>query len=235
MPHISSTSYARFVLLNGAMSPHPFVTACLRVGGNGNVADARPSPEYTISAEREAVNGRLVWDADHRRNGLASSFFSVAPVKLRLNPAECLLSVGTGDYLCLPVTPYRWIEKIQVGAITGTEAPARTITWDFIEVDFSYTDGRTETQRSNCLPRVATGIPLRRSVQADDSRRRPYPQQFTEILTGSREVVEIKIRGQVTLRANDQATDGMCPLLAEDLQGRIQVFTDGAPARDYRA
>jgi hypothetical protein len=65
-----------------------------------------------------------------------------------------------------------------------------------------------------------------------DSARPAYLQQFAEMSICSREVVEIKICGQVTLRANDQRTAALTPLLAEDLQGRIQVFTDSSSARD---
>jgi hypothetical protein len=223
----SDASYA-FVLLNGAMSPGAFVSAGLQVGTDSDDGSGRVSPQYSIAADREEVYGRLVWDADHRRNGAASSFFSVAPVRLHLKPSECLLAVGTGDYLRLPTAPYRWIERVQVGAITDTDASARAVAWDFIEVEFGYRDGRTETKRSNCLPRVATGAALRRSVQAEGSAARRAPQQFTEILTHSREVVEIKLCGQVTLRANDASAGALQPLLARDLQGRINVFTDSA-------
>jgi hypothetical protein len=230
MPHLSSDSVDLFVLLNGAMSPNPFVAASLQVGDRAGGSDSRSS-QFAISAQRESAHGRLVWDPDHRRNGPASPFFSVAPVRFILKSQECLLSVGTGDYLRMSTAPYRWIEKIQIGAITGTHAPGRAITWDFIEIDFGYAGGRTETHHSNCLPRVTTRAPLRRSIQAGDLPG-AYPQQFTEISTRSREIVEIKIRGQVTLRANDCAPDATYPLLAEDLQGRIQVFTDPAAGRE---
>jgi hypothetical protein len=225
MPHISSDGYDLFHLLNGAMSPNPFVAASLQVGDNGTPTDSRFSPEFTILSQRDKAHGRLIWDPDHRRNGTASPFFTVAPVRFQLKPHECLLSVGTGDYLRTTTAPFRRIERIQIGAISGTHLPSRTITWDFLEIDFTDANGRTETHRSNCLPRVSSTPPLRRSVQADD-RPREHPQQFTEISARSREIVEIKIRGQVTLRANDQSADARYPLLAEDLQGRIQVFTD---------
>jgi len=226
---MSSSSDNSFVLLNGAMSPNPFVTAHLRVGDNGAESTRGEAPEYSLFDNRTVSHGRLVWDAEHRRNGAASSFFSVAPVRLHLKPAECLLSVGTGDFLQLPTAPYRWIERIQIGAMTSTGAPARTIKWDFIEVDFSYSNGRTETLRSHCLPRVETRVPLRRSARTEQTTPLRHPQQFTEISARSQEVTEVKIRGQVTLRANDQMPDTSCPLLAEDLLGTIQIFTDSAP------
>ena len=224
MPHLSSDDYNLFALLNGEMTPHPFVAASLQVGDS--TADSLLSPQYAIAGQRETAHGRLVWDADHRRNGLESPFFSVAPVRFQLKPDECLLSVGTADYLRTSVAPYQWIDRVQIGALTSTAAPARTITWDFIEIDFRFRDGRTETHRSNCLPRVTTKAPLRRSLQAQEPSR-SYPRQFTEISTHSKDIVEVKVRGQVTLRANDQTNDAF-PLLAEDLQGRIHVFTDNA-------
>ena len=229
MPHMSSddSGYGQNAkLLNGAMTPKAFVVASLRVGDNGDGAEAKTSPQITLASEREKTHGRLVWDPDHKRNGRASPFFSVAPVRFHMKRDECLLSVGTGDYLRMSTAPYKWIEKIEIGAMTGTDAPCRTITWDLIEVDFHYADGRTETRRSNCLPRVTTQLPLRRSLQSKSPSGLLCPQQFTQITTFSKDVVEIKIRGQVTLRANDQRADEMHPLCADDLQGCIQVFTD---------
>jgi hypothetical protein len=228
MPHLSSDDYSLFALLNGAMSSHPFVTASLQVGENASGVNSDQSPQYAVSSSRESAHGRLVWDADHRRNGLTSPFFTVAPVRFHLKRDECLLSVGTADYLRASIAPYSWIERIQVGAITRTSAPSRTITWDFIEIDFCYRNGKNETHRSDCLPRVTTAAPVRRALQAQTPRG-SCPQQFTEISTHSREIVEIKLRGQVTLRANDHVSAPTWPLLAEDLQGRIHVFTDVSP------
>ena len=170
MPHMSSDASYSFVLLNGAMSPGAFVTAKLQVGMDEDGNDALVASQYAIAADQAEAYGRLVWDADHRHNGAASSFFSVAPVRTHLKPSECLLAVGTGDYLRLPTTPYRWIERIQVGAIAETEAASRALAWDFIEVEFSYGDGQfTKQSGSTCLPRAATRLPVRRSVQADAS------------------------------------------------------------------
>ena len=52
------------------------------------------------------------------------------------------------------------------------------------------------------------------------------PRQYAEITTGTRDVVGIKLRGQVTLRANEGPAPA-CPLRPEDLQGQVAVFTDG--------
>jgi hypothetical protein len=231
MPHMSSddSDYGQQnKLLNGAMTPKAFVIASLRVGDDGHSVT---SPQITLASEREKTHGRLIWDPDHKRNGQASPFFSVAPVRFVLKAGECLLSVGTSDYLRMPTAPYKWIEKIEIGAITGTIAPSRTITWDLIEIDFRFANGTTATRRSNCLPRVTTQVPLRRSMQAS-APSGLYPQQFAQIASYSKDVVEIKIRGQVTLRANDQRADLMQPLGADDLQGCIQVFTDCQPGRE---
>jgi hypothetical protein len=226
MPHLSSDGSDVALVLQGAMSPDPFVAACLQIGGNGDPAISSQSPEYAISNHHGSAHGRLIWDPDHRRNGQVSPFFSVAPVRFHMKPGECLLSVGTGDYLRTDIAAYRWIEKIQIGAVAASLAPARSIIWDLIEIDFTDASGRTETRRSACLPRATTAIPLRRSLQAEGTPRSPFPRQFAEFSARGRQVVEIKIRGQVTLRANDAGAGPVYPLLAGDLQGRIHVFTD---------
>ena len=226
MPHLSSDGSDVGMMLQGAMSPAPFVAACLQIGGNGDAAISAESPEYAISNHNGSAHGRLIWDPEHRRNGLVSPFFSVAPVRFHMKPGECLLSVGTGDYLRTDIAAYRWIDKIQIGAVAASPAPARSIIWDLIEIDFTDASGRSETRRAACLPRATTGVSLRRSLQAVETLRSPFPQQFAEFSARGRQIVEIKIRGQVTLRANDAGAGPVHPLLASDLQGRIHVLTD---------
>jgi hypothetical protein len=227
MPHISSLAYRSFALLNGETSPNPYVSASLSVGGGND--DARSFPQFTLcDAVRQTADGRLTWDADHLRNGSASPFFSVAPVRLDVKSSgECLLAVGTGDFVKLVTRPYRWIEKVQIAALAGTGAPGRIIQWDSIELAFTYADGRSDTCRSSCLPGVVTGRCVRRAAQASEAPRDQLPRQFAEISTGCRDVVGIKLRGQVTLRANDGAAGGT-PLQPQDLQGQVLVFTDAS-------
>ena len=102
---------------------------------------------------------------------------------------------------------------------------------DLIEVVFCYADGRTETCRSNCLPAVATGAGVRRAAQAPQLKSERLPRQYAEVATGTRDVVGLKLRGQVTLRANE-GPGTTSPLRPEDLQGRIAVFTDASRGRD---
>lgn len=230
MSHTSSDEYRRFDLLNGETSPGASICACLRVGDHEGPP---PLPELLISdAGRREAHGRLVWDPDHRRHGRGSRFFSVAAVRLDLKPdGECLFSVGTGDYVSLATSPFRWVEKVQVAAAAGTDAPGRALQWDWLELTFRSADGATETRPSSCLPKVVTGARARRSAQSKHGGTAPR-QQFAEISTGTRDVVELSLRGQVTLRANEAST-GASPLGPEDLLGRILVFTD-APARRGR-
>jgi hypothetical protein len=232
MPHISSMAPLRFALLNGQLSPDPYIAAFLNVGGREEDGSV---PQFGLcGAGRQAAHGRLTWDADHARSGSTSPFFSVAPVRLEVKPTgECLLAVGTADYVRLQTRPYRWIERVQVAARAGTRAPDRAIRWDLIEVVFCYTDGRTETCKSNCLPAVATGTRVRRAAQAPDvvAVAGRLPGQYAEVATGSREVAGIKLRGQVTLRANEGQASPAVPLCPEDLQGQIAIFTD-ASVRD---
>jgi hypothetical protein len=227
MPHISSLAHRQFALLNGQPSAGPCVAAYLNVGARDG--DGISVPQFALSdGGRREAHGRLTWDADHALNGSDSPFFSVAPVRLDMKSSgECLLAVGTADFVRLLTRPFQWIERVQVGALAGTGTPGRALQWDLIELVFCYADGRTETCRSNCLPAVASGARLRRSAQAPQSAARRLLEQYAEIATGTRDVVGLKLRGQVTLRAN--AGPGMSsPLRPQDLQGRIAVFTDAS-------
>jgi hypothetical protein len=231
MAHISSLAPLQYALLNGQAAADPCIAAYLATGdrlGGGTV------PEFGLrDAGLRAAHGRLTWDPEHARNGSDSPFFSVAPVRLDMKATgECLLSVGTADYVSLRTPPFQWIEKVQVAAAAGTAAPGRSIRWDLLEILFCYADGRTENCRSMCLPAVATGLRQRRPAQAVEcpSDLLP-PRQYTEIATGSREIVALKLRGQVTLRANEIPSAAF-PLCPEDLQGQIAVFTDASRGRE---
>ena len=122
MPHISSLAPLGFALLNGEMSPNAYVAAFLNVGDRAGAGGC--VPQFGISdAICQEIHGQLVWDADHARSGSTSPFFSVAPVRLEVKSSgECLLAVGTADYVRLQTRPYRWIERVQVAR---GRAPAR--------------------------------------------------------------------------------------------------------------
>ena len=234
MAHVSSMAHLRFELVNGDPSPDPHVAACLRIGDGRDGAGNDPPllPEFTIAdARRRARHGRLTWDPDHLINGADSRFFGVAAVRLDVkSDGACLLSVGTSPFVRLDAAPYRWVEKVQVAAAAKTSTPHRLIQWDWIELELHHADGHVETRQSACLPRVLTGSDLRRSVQAGAAGAGPAPQvprQFAELSTGSRDVVALKVRGQVTLRANE-APSHAAPLGPEDLVGSVLVFTDAS-------
>lgn len=229
MGHVSSMAHLRFELINGDTAPGAHVTASLRVGENGKEPLIRP--EFSISdAQQRARHGRLTWDPDHCFNGPESRFFSVAAVRLDVKPdGQCLLSVGTSPFVRFTTTPYRWVERVQVSAAAGTLSPQRLIQWDWMEVELRHADGYVETRQSSCLPRAATSTGVRRAVRAVAG----LPQaarQYAELTTGSREVVALKFRGQVTLRANDAGADAS-PLGPDDLLGGILVYTDCASRR----
>jgi hypothetical protein len=236
MPHASSMSFLRFELLNGDTSPDPHFAASLRVGENGG--EPARLPEFSIGdARNRARHGRLTWDPDHQRNGPGSRFFSVAAVKLNVGAdGQCLLSVGTSPFVRFAGAPYRWVEKVQVAAAAGASTPQRRIQWDWFELDLVHADGHCETRQSACLPTVVTGQGVRRAVHAPQGAREarmPVTQQFAELSTGSRDVVALRVRGQVTLRANDVA-DAASPLGSEDLLGSVLVFTDASAAATPR-
>ena len=229
MSHLSSLAPFRFGLLNGEMPPGPHLAARLNIGdaegGGGTV------PEFSLcGAGCDEACGRLIWDADHARNGRASPFFSVAPVRLEVKSSgECRLAVGTADFVSLLTRPYRWVERVQVGAAAGTRTPGRALQWDLIEVMFCFADGRTEMCRSTCLPAVTTGAGVRRAAQAPAALSERFAGQYAEVTTGSRDVCGIRLRGQVTLRANEGPAPAF-PLCPQDLQGQIAIFTDASAA-----
>jgi hypothetical protein len=228
MANVSSMAHLRFELINGETAPGAHVTASLRVGETGDNLLLLPEFSITDACDR-SEHGRLTWDADHRRNGPQSRFFSVAAVRLDVKAnGECLLAVGTGPFVRFTTAPYHWVERVQVAAAAGTLSPQRLIQWDWMELDLCHADGHVETRQSSCLPRAATGLGLRRAAQAGVAQPRAA-RQYVQLTTGTRNVVDVKLRGQVTLRANDSPS-GASPLGPEDLLGGILVFTD-APAR----
>jgi hypothetical protein len=225
MPHLSSSGVRQFSLVNGPTSSNAYVTAMLSVGEcKGSL------PQFSLcDAERHAAHGRLMWDADHVANGSESPFFSVAPVRLEVKASgECRLAVGTADFVTLAVLPFRWIDKVQIAAaVAQTGAAARAIRWDLIDVVLSYGDGHSEKLESTCLPSVVSGGRVRRASHLAAEVNEPVAAQFAEMSTGSREVVGLKLRGQVTLRANEGLPRGIA-LRPDELLGQVSVFTDGS-------
>ena len=49
MPHLSSDGSDDGQMIHAAMSPDPFVAACLQIGGNGDPEVSPQSSEYAIS------------------------------------------------------------------------------------------------------------------------------------------------------------------------------------------
>ena len=70
-------------------------------------------------------------------------------------------------------------------------------------------------------------VPSRRTPAG---RKPAVLQQYAEICTDTRSVSAVRLRGQVTLRAND-AAGRVGPLRPEDLGGTILVFTGRSPRR----
>jgi hypothetical protein len=231
MPHLSSRGASSFALINGQPSPNPYVAAFLSVGDRGG-HERSSVPQFGLrDAGLHTTHGRLTWDADHVRNGSDSPFFSVAPVRLEVKACgECLLAVGTADFVTLHSRPYRWIDKVQVAAFAGTGAPGRAIRWDLIDLVLNYADGRTETCQSACLPSVTSGTRMRRVTSACAQPAEPWAGQYAEFSIASRDLVGLKLRGQVTLRANEGLPSGS-PLQPEDLQGQVSIFTDSPDVR----
>ena len=227
----SNSGGVRGALLTGATAPNPQVVASFRFGDNS--VQSRGPHEFAVAAgtphrSRGRAQGHLIWDPSYRGRG--SAFFSVAPVRLEVTLGEVQWSVGTNQFISCACKPYERIEKIQVVATAANGAPHRLVQWDSLEVTLHHADGRSETHVSSCLPRVSTAQPPRRSVRSKPTSSAGALQQFAEITPVGGCVTGMQLRGVVRLKAGDPGT-GAAPLRADDLQGRVLVFTNRAGRR----
>lgn len=213
-------------LLTGDTSPASRFIASFRVGDNS----ARPDGvhEYLLAesdGEAKAL-GNLVWDASHEMAD--SPFVSVAQVILDVKTDRVKWAVGTTDFISIVPSPrFKNIRKIEIAAAVGSRELHRMVRWDSIEVTF-FCDGQGyyEHFSSPCLPHVATSLakPRRGAHAADEDQGTGALQQFVEISPNDDNVTRVHIRGQISLRANSGGAGS--ELNADDLQGKILVFTD---------
>lgn len=226
----SNSGGLKAALFTGATSPKPQVVASFRFGDN-SVRPAGAS-EYTLIGDtlqqsRSRTEGHLIWDPSYGAHG--GAFFSVAPVQLEVTSGGAQWSVGTNQFIGCSCKPYEKIEKVQVVATAASGKPHRLVQWDVIEVTFHHADGRRESHVSACLPRVSTSQQARRSIRSMQASSKAL-QQFAEFTPMGGQVTGLQLRGVVTLKAADSQTAN-APLRADDLQGRILVFTNRAEHR----
>lgn len=214
-------------LLTGDTSQGSRFIAAFRVGDNS----ARPDGihEYLLAESDggDRALGSLVWDASHDTPD--SAFFSVAQVILDVTAERVAWAVGTSDFISIVPNPkFKNISKVEIAAAVGSHHLNRMVRWDSIDVTF-FCDGQGyyEHFSSPCLPHLAvTPAKPRRAAQAGNEEQGTGAlQQFVEILPNDDNVTRVHIRGQITLRANSAGTS-RSGLKADDLQGKIVVFTD---------
>jgi hypothetical protein len=224
---------ALFALLTGATAPKPNVVASFQFGDNKG--GARGSHEYMVSASqpyqgRGPAKGHLIWDPGYLSG---KAFFSIAPVHLDVSSKGAQWAVGTNRFIGCSCRPFDRIEKIQVVATAANGTPDRLVQWDQLEVTFRHADGRSETHVSSCLPRACTAQPPRRSIRSKSTSSHVL-QQIAEIVPVGGHVTAIQVRGVVTLKVGDDRS-GAVKLRADDLQGRVLVFTKNLRGRNGAA
>jgi len=238
MASSSSGSNATTSLMTGEFltESEPSVVAVFRPGDNNAPGGAA---EYTLAAgEDRRAEGRLIWDVTH---GVQRSkpFRSVAMVHFEMRPACCRWSVGTAGFIECDPGPYGAVQRVLlVAAVKQSPAP-RVLQWDWADFTLEYGDGRREQFSLAALPRASSGQTTRRSVfgapaQHDGGAAAPsrrVVQQYASISTSASNVVGVSVTGQVLLRANDSTC---CDALsADDLQGKVLVFTGTPPASGH--
>lgn len=224
-----SRGVVSYTLLTGNTSPGSQFMASFRVGDNSSAKGSLHEYMLTEAEKGPKSQGQLVWDASH--TSADSPFASVAQVILDVRPDRVKWAVGTSGFISIDPdhkTRYKHIKKLEIAAATGTRERDRLVQWDLLEVTF-FCDGQGyfETFSSPCLPRVATAPPShsRRGAHAEEEIKERGFQQFVEICPNDDNVTRVHVRGQVTLRANCSG-GGRSELNADDLRGRVLVFTD---------
>src|SRR5258706_1119358 len=98
----SSNGALEFALLNGDASANPDVIASFRVGDNSMRPDGLP--EFTVgdgAGLGSTPVGHITWDAAYEGDR-GGDFFSVAPVRLRMESEQISWSLGTAEFIALP-------------------------------------------------------------------------------------------------------------------------------------
>jgi hypothetical protein len=224
----SDNEMPEITLITGAGSADPDVVATFRVGDNSMRPDG--VAEFTVVDRARSLigagplpGGHITWDASYDGTG---EFFSVAPVRLRIDSGRISWSVGTADFITSPVGPYRRIAKVQVLAAAAGDVWDGLVQWDSLQVTFRGDDGRAARHASPCLPKAWSRATLRRASFAGDGGNAGavMRQQFAEIIS-PRGTVGFELKGQVTLRAVG-GSDQSSLLSADALLGKVLVFTE---------
>src|SRR4051794_11237633 len=110
----SSNGGPTFALVNGDASANPDVVASFRLGDNSMRPDG--APEFALGdadGDWAGAAGHLTWDpSPHEHADGDGAFFSVAPVRLRVERDLVKWSVGTADFVARAPRPFRRIRKV---------------------------------------------------------------------------------------------------------------------------
>lgn len=221
----SSEEFASFALLNGDASADAELVATFRVGDNRGGAEG--IPEFMVLDPRRELplaSGHLTWDPSYEPG---AALDGTAQVRLDLSRDSVRWSVGTHEYL-VATRSIGAIRRIEV-LVSARDRGEASIHWEKMELIVER-DGKRSSVACPCLPRASAGRPMRRSSTATAATSERF-RQFAQIHLGRGGIERVRLSGLVTLRA--AARPGA--LGADDLEGRILVFTDrGAPERAGR-
>jgi hypothetical protein len=176
----------------------------------------------------KTFKSKLIWDSTFDRS--TSVFSSVVPVRLEVLRTSTRWSVGTSRFLTAGHDKYKFIRGIRVAASLAAGGPRHGIVrWDSIELTLIERDGHSETLTATCLPAAFSRRDARRAIAAElkegkHDRRVAQVAQF--LIEG--DVVELQLRGQVTLEANNMYGERDV-LKHGDLSGRVDVYTTEKP------
>lgn len=182
-------------------------SARFRVGSNGDgTVDQIPDNwGYGLGHDVQqppAHAGLLTWDPTHEAAN--DRFSSVAQVLLEVTQSRTRFSVGTNKFLVdnqgIPADAF--VDRVRIVADLGANPPrACFIQWDHIDLFLLEPDGNCEQLTSPALP-LASKLPVIQDFNLPFGQPPPLTRQEAHFHFQNKDVKQLLLRGQVTLRAN---------------------------------
>ena len=203
-------------------------SARFRIGSNGDgpVDNINANWGYGLGHDPQqppAHVGLITWDPTHEAANDRLS--SVAQVLLEVTQSRVRFSVGTSKFLVdnqgIPADAF--IDRVRIVADLGANPPrACFIQWDRIDLFLTEPDGACEQLTSPALP-LASKTPVIADFSPPFGQPPPLTRQEAHFHFQNKDVKELLLRAQVTLRANH--VYGQEDNLGQDhLTGSILVY-----------
>ena len=207
-------------------------------------------PQYYLKKGKADAAGEFTWDPSH--DAPASPIHCTASVSLDVSPTQARWSVGTNQYLTIPGKPDEFdrIREIWVIASLGPQKrarrksdnadppePQRLVQWNNLELTFIDERGGQDRWSASCLPIIQSPRRLRRAATRPRKSQNQVASrgQYARFRVPETEkIVEIQIRGQITLSGN-LAYEQRAAMGRDDLCGNVIIFTDKRPSRRVKA